>query len=836
MWKAALACTTALVALLLIRPALAQDMADDPSNLFGSRGVMGTPSARMAPDGELSVGASFLRNNQHYDLEFQALPWLDTTFRYSGLQHFQPDFPVYYDRAFGVKVRLLQEGDVMPAVAVGIDDIIGTGVYNGEYLVASKRFGNVDTSLGMGWGRYAGADTIRNPLALVFHSFDNRPSFFGQAGQGDFAELFHGHDVGIFGGAVWHTPLDGLSLMVEYDSDTYSQEKAFGNFSPRSQINYGMAYQVSDQTQVSLDWLYGTSLGGNVFFRLDPVHNQYPQKIEAPPPPVEVRTAEQRQRALATLEDLRDPHNAQRIQAFRSRSADRNNFVDALWQQGSDYADIQLNENTLDLTVTGAVSSTRCTATARLMQGVAVHIDRIRLRAAESRRSVSCAVPRSIEGASLSAALLTASDLDRLATPALQIRMIDASDVMATADPAKVEQTIRAAITAQHLYVQALALGRGELVLYYTNTHYFAETDAIDRIVRVLTKEAPPEIEKFRLIATNAGVPVREFDVLRAPVERSYEQEDGNIFNNSIQSVAPAMNQPILAAAASKIYPQFSWGVYPQFRQALFDPSQPFGVQFLAVASAGLDLASGLSLYGSVEGNLYDDFNTARVSDSVLPHVRSDFMKYFTQGKNGIGNLEADYRFRLAPDVFAKARAGYLESMFAGAGGEVLWRPEGARWALGADVYQVWQRDFDRLLGLQHYHQTTGHISLYYDSPWYGLNFELRAGRYLAGDRGFTLQITRRFATGVEIGAFATKTNVSSSQFGEGSFDKGLIIRIPLGWVAPIETQSQIGLDLRPVQRDGGQALSGDATLYDETRNTSEGELLRQQSSLLPAQ
>jgi hypothetical protein len=182
--------------------------------------------------------------------------------------------------------------------------------------------------------------------------------------------------------------------------------------------------------------------------------------------------------------------------------------------------------------------------------------------------------------------------------------------------------------------------------------------------------------------------------------------------------------------------------------------------------------------------------------------------------------------------VFAKARAGYLESMFAGAGGEVLWRPEGARWALGADIYQVWQRDFDRLFGLQHYHQTTGHISLYYDSPWYGLNFELRAGQYLAGDRGFTLQITRRFSTGVEIGAFATKTNVSAEQFGEGSFDKGLIIRIPLGWVAPIETQSQIGLDLRPVQRDGGQALLGDATLYDETRNTSEGELLRQQPGL----
>ncbi|HEY2010116.1 MAG TPA: YjbH domain-containing protein [Rhizomicrobium sp.] len=819
-------------------PVLAQDMTDDPSNLFGSRGLMGTPSARMAPDGELSVGGGFLRNNQHYDLEFQALPWLDTTLRYSGLQHFNPDYSVYYDRAFGLKIRLRDEDNVLPAVAVGIDDIIGTGVYSGEYLVASKRFGDIDTSLGMGWGRYAGDATFRNPLSIVFPSFSNRASSYAQAGGGNapgsglFSAFFHGANVGVFGGAVWHTPLDGLSLMVEYDSDNYPQEKAVGNFSPSSQINYGLAYQVSDTTQVGLDWLYGTSLGGNVFFRLDPTRPQYAQKIEPPPPPVEVRTAEQQQRALAVLEDLRDPRNAQRVQVFASRSADRNSFVDALWRQGSDYSDIQLNKNTLDLTVTGAISSTRCSATARLMQGVAVHIDQIRLRAADGRQTVSCAVPRTIESTPISAALLSAGDLENLAVPAVQVQTIDASNVTAAPNRAQVERAIRAAITAQHLYVQALSLGQGELVLYYANTHYFAETDAIDRIVRVLTKEAPPEIEKFRLIATNAGVPIREFDVLRAPVERSYEQEDGTIFNHTIESLPPAMNQPVLAAAETKIYPQFSWGLYPQFRQALFDPSQPFGVQFLAVASAALDLAPGLSLYGSLEGSLYDDFNTARASDSQLPHVRSDFIKYFTQGKNGIGNLEADYRFRLTPDVFVKARAGYLESMFAGGGGEILWRPEGARWALDADIYQVWQRDFDRLFGLQHYHQVTGHISLYYDSPWYGLNFELRAGQYLAGDRGITIQITRRFSTGVEIGAFATKTNVSSAQFGEGSFDKGLIIRIPLGWVAPIETQSQIGLDLRPVQRDGGQALLGDATLYDETRGTSEGELLRQVKDL----
>jgi hypothetical protein len=440
-------------------------------------------------------------------------------------------------------------------------------------------------------------------------------------------------------------------------------------------------------------------------------------------------------------------------------------------------------------------------------------------------------VPHTVEGPLVSAAFLSGSDLEKL--PAIPVLTIDASATSPAPDRAQVEHNIRAALTAQNIFVDAVSLGDSDLLLYYRNVHYFAEPDAIDRIVRVLTKEAPPTIERFRLIAVQSGLPQQEFDVLRSSVERSYQQEDGSIFDHSVRMRPPAMSQPVLAAAATDIYPRFSWGIYPQFRQALFDPNQPFGVQFLAVAGAGIEVAPGLSIAGAVEANLYDNFNTSRQSDSTLPHVRSDFIKYFTQGKTGIGRLDTEYRFRMTPTIYATVKAGYLESMFAGGGGEILWRPQGARWALGADIYQVWQRDFDRLFGLQHYHQTTGHVSLYYDSPWYDLNFELRAGQYLAGDRGFTFQVTRRFSTGVEIGAFFTKTNVSAQQFGEGSFDKGIIIRIPLGWMAPLETQSEIALDLRPVQRDGGQALTGDATLYEETRATSQGELLRHENGIM---
>ena len=52
-----------------------------------------------------------------------------------------------------------------------------------------------------------------------------------------------------------------------------------------------------------------------------------------------------------------------------------------------------------------------------------------------------------------------------------------------------------------------------------------------------------------------------------------------------------------------------------------------------------------------------------------------------------------------------------------------------------------------------------------------------------------------------------TKTNVSSDDFGEGSFDKGLFFQIPLSKFTGNNTRSRYSFRMRPIQRDGGQRL-----------------------------
>ena len=112
-----------------------------------------------------------------------------------------------------------------------------------------------------------------------------------------------------------------------------------------------------------------------------------------------------------------------------------------------------------------------------------------------------------------------------------------------------------------------------------------------------------------------------------------------------------------------------------------------------------------------------------------------------------------------------------------------------------------------------------GHVSAYYEFPQ-GFTAQLDVGKYLAGDKGATLSVTREFANGWRVGAFATKTDLSAEEFGEGSFDKGVTLSIPLGWASGQPSRERVQTTLRSLSRDGGAQLNVNGRLYDRVRDS----------------
>ena len=231
-------------------------------------------------------------------------------------------------------------------------------------------------------------------------------------------------------------------------------------------------------------------------------------------------------------------------------------------------------------------------------------------------------------------------------------------------------------------------------------------------------------------------------------------------------------------------------------------------------------------MYTSFGINLYDtfdDFNNP--SQSTIPKVRSDIQEYLDQGKNNLQRLELQYFSSPAKDIFLRFDLGIMEEMFAGYGGEALYRPFDKSYHLGFSLHKVHQRGFDQRFSLRDYETTTGFITHYLSLP-YGINSKISAGKYLAGDKGLTLDLSRRFKSGFTMGVFATKTNLSAEEFGEGSFNKGFYISVPTEMFYSDFTSGNISFGLQPLTKDGGAMLIQQNALFsilgDSNRNAFE--------------
>jgi len=67
------------------------------------------------------------------------LPGLSGTFRYTGIdQEDGPGTDGTFDRSFDLRYKLVNETDVLPDIAIGVQDFLGTGDLSAEYIVASK--------------------------------------------------------------------------------------------------------------------------------------------------------------------------------------------------------------------------------------------------------------------------------------------------------------------------------------------------------------------------------------------------------------------------------------------------------------------------------------------------------------------------------------------------------------------------------------------------------------------------------------------------------------------------------------------------------------------------
>jgi hypothetical protein len=227
---------------------------------------------------------------------------LELTARYTrigGVPGFEdnPEFGDYKDKAFDAKLLLLRESRYAPSLSIGVQDFTGTQLFSSQYIALSKRFRDLDLTLGWGQERIDGA----------------------------------------FGGLRYHLPWHKkFSLVAEYDATDY-QNDFQANLSGADQRKGGATYGLEYTTKwggVQLSYQDG-DIGFNAYASIPLAKKRFVPWYDEPAP--------------FTMRTERPP-----LEEWRRKPKYARRLARALTEQGFDDIELRLEGRTLDVSVSNA--------------------------------------------------------------------------------------------------------------------------------------------------------------------------------------------------------------------------------------------------------------------------------------------------------------------------------------------------------------------------------------------------------------------------------------------------------------------------------------------------
>ena len=222
-------------------------------NSYNNHGVLGlinTPSARFYNEGSYGITLYDGTPDQKITMTSSPYDWLEASFFYTNIQgRPYPNFEYqdYKDKGFNFKIRLKKEG-VLPAIAIGINDIAGTGFFSSEYIVGSYGIANMDFHLGLGWCTLNGAYDFKNPLTLIDERFKSRPTEFAdKGGQFQPSRYFSDETASMFYGVSYAF---NKNLLLKLERDTTKTNGIIEYKKPKRRLTLGFEYNINNNFSI----------------------------------------------------------------------------------------------------------------------------------------------------------------------------------------------------------------------------------------------------------------------------------------------------------------------------------------------------------------------------------------------------------------------------------------------------------------------------------------------------------------------------------------------------------------------------------------------------------
>ena len=388
----------------------------------------------------------------------------------------------------------------------------------------------------------------------------------------------------------------------------------------------------------------------------------------------------------------------------------------------------------------------------------------------------------------------------------------------------------------ESIFIQGASYREEEIEVVVASSKHSSYPRQFGRTARIVSALITDDVKKISIHSMNGDLEVASIDINR----EEFDQADKNmgssseILNKSVlysNSGNPHYKSTLFKPEVD--FPEVSWSMSPAIKHQIGGPEAFYLGQLWWKTDVNIKIRRNWSVLASVGVDIYNTFGQFNnPSYSTIPHVRSDIQSYLKEGKNNIQRFKFEYMGSPYKDLFVRFDFGMLEEMFGGVGGEIFYRPFNSKLSLGLMMHKVKQREYRQRFKFRDYKTTTGHLSAHYDFPK-GISGAFSVGKYLAKDKGVTLDLSKRFDTGFSLGVFATKTDLSTEEFGEGGFDKGFYFSIPTELFYNDYRTGAITFGLQPLTKDGGARLSLTNSLFSILGDSNKSSILRDWQEVL---
>ena len=362
-----------------------------------------------------------------------------------------------------------------------------------------------------------------------------------------------------------------------------------------------------------------------------------------------------------------------------------------------------------------------------------------------------------------------------------------------------------------------------EIWVQAANVRYFYNMKAMGVLLKVLDQLLPPDIQKIHVVLTERGIPMISFSTLRDDL-RGFQTE---VFKVPDFVSLSRLQTNVYSTLDTKILHRryFDYGIKPEFQTFLNDPSGFFKGRAGVAAWVSLQPWKGANFTVGAEAYAWNDISS---SVPAFPDpVRSDIVSYLEKDV-AVSNVMFEQILKTRYEIYGKVAAGLLEIEYAGLDAEMATTLLGGRILAGLGGSLVKKRDPSNPFKLTNNDWDDNYKTAFFNTR---VNFQalemyvdVKAGRFLAGDKGARVTVTKSFLNGVQLAAWYsfTDTSIFTDQYNNGYHDKGISISIPLRLFLGRDSRTLYTYSISPWTRDVAQDISHRTALFDFIgRNTN---------------